>query len=200
MSWAWVLGLVVLGYLMGSVPFGFVLAKLRGVDLRRVGSGNIGATNAARALGAWAFPVILLLDAAKAFVPALVGKLLVGPVGAVLGGGAAVLGHVFTPWLGFKGGKGVASILGAFLAISPLGVLVGFGVWLLVLLAFRYVSLASILGVFGGFLWVVLAEGELASSLFAGLAALGVWITHRSNVKRLLAGTEPRFSFKRPKK
>ncbi len=186
------------GFLSWSVPFAYILVKLaKGIDVRSVGSGNVGATNAARALGFWAFPTVLLLDAAKGFAPTFFFLKAFGIYAGIASAAGAFLGHVFTPWLGFRGGKGVAVGLGSFLALSPLGVGVGFLVWLVVVLITRYVSLGSILGAFAVFLWITFVEGSLPLSVFSGLGALGVWFTHRENVKRLLAGTERKFRLKK---
>ncbi len=188
------------GFLSGSVPFAYILVKLvKGIDVRSVGSGNVGATNAARALGFWAFPTVLLLDAAKGFVPTLLFLKFFGIYAGIASAAGAFLGHVFTPWLGFRGGKGVAVGLGSFLALSPLGVGAGFLTWLVVVLITRYVSLGSILGAFATFLWITFVQGNLPLSIFSGLGALGVWFTHRENVKRLLAGTERKFTFSKKK-
>jgi acyl phosphate:glycerol-3-phosphate acyltransferase len=193
-------GLVVLGgYLLGSMPFGYWLVRLvRHEDIRTVGSGNIGATNVWRAYGkAYGIPIVLL-DVAKGFVPALVGTSVAGELVGVLAGGAAMLGHWRPLFLGFqKGGKTVAAAGGTFFGAAPVLGLLGLGVWLGVFLAFRYASLASIaaaatlplLAVALGEPWPVIA--------FSALAAAAVIVLHRGNIGRLRAGTESRFRLRR---
>jgi glycerol-3-phosphate acyltransferase PlsY len=192
--------LVVLGgYLLGSMPFGYWLVRLtKGEDIRRVGSGNIGGTNVWRTYGrGYGIPVVLL-DVAKGFVPGLVGTLLVGELTGVLAGGAAMLGHWRPLFLRFqKGGKTVATAGGTFLGVAPLLGLIGVGVWIVVFLLSRYASLASIvtalalpfIGLALGEPWPVIA--------FAAIAAAAVVVLHKGNIARLRAGTESRFSLRR---
>jgi acyl phosphate:glycerol-3-phosphate acyltransferase len=192
--------LVVLGgYLLGSMPFGYWLVRLlRGEDIRQVGSGNIGATNVWRAYGkAYGVPVIVL-DVAKGFVPALVGTQLEGELVGVLAGGAAMLGHWRPLFLGFqKGGKTVAAAGGTFFGAAPLLGLAGLLVWVAVFLVSRYASLASmaaavtlpLLAALLGYEWPVVA--------FAAIAAVAVLVLHRGNIARLRAGTESRFRLRR---
>ena len=186
--------LCVAAYVAGSLPFGVVFAKMKGVDLRAVGSGNIGATNVARAMGkAWAVTV-LICDAAKGVVPVMVGRHLGLPPGPIAAAGlAAIVGHMFTIFLRGRGGKGVATSLGVALALSPVAALTGFGVYILVFLTTHLSSLGSLLGVWTfsiGFvvwrrppwpLWVLALGG----------AAL-VTLRHRQNIGRLLRGEEKR--------
>jgi len=198
-------------YLLGAVPFGLVLARLvKGVDLRTVGSGNIGATNAMRVLGKPLGLLAFLLDFAKGAVPVVlcaprigaVPASLFGPEGPallpeVLCGAAAVLGHCFPVYLGFKGGKGVATACGAIVAIDwPVFVVAGL-VWVALAFTLRYVSLASLaMGVAFPILAYVRKPG--APAFVAGCAALAALIVvrHRANVARLLNGTEPRIGAK----
>lgn len=184
-----------LSYLLGAVPFGFVLARLRGIDLRTVGSGNIGATNAMRALGKPLGVLAFVLDFAKGVVPVLV---LAGsdPALRVACGGAAVVGHVWPVYLRFKGGKAVATSFGAITALDPLVALGGLAAWFATLYFTRYVSLASI-AMAGGFLLASLARapGRAGGGAVAGgCAALLVLILvrHRSNMARIRAGVEPK--------
>jgi glycerol-3-phosphate acyltransferase PlsY len=187
--------LVVGAYLLGSIPFGMVLARLKGVDLRQVGSGNIGATNVARAMGkGWAIAV-LLADAAKGFVPVWLGRTWQLPDLAVAGAGlAAIVGHMFTVFLRGRGGKGVATSLGVSLALSPLLALVGFGAYVVVFALTRLSSLGSLLGVWTfsvGF--VVARRPTLSSWPYVALAVSGaalVTLRHRANIQRLLKGEE----------
>ena len=201
----WLLLLPVVAYLCGSVPFGFLAAKIfRGVDIRETGSRNIGATNAARALGFKYFPLLVLLDLAKGFLPTLTARML-APAGGVhdpgllaIGTGvAAVLGHVFPLYLRFKGGKAVATGGGVFLALSPWAVLIAGAAWGLVFGLSRYVSLASMTAAVAlpVSVWA-LTPDPLAAGLplaaFATVAGLFVILLHRSNIRRLLSGTENR--------
>ncbi|MFW5915711.1 MAG: glycerol-3-phosphate 1-O-acyltransferase PlsY, partial [Planctomycetota bacterium] len=152
-------------YLYGSVPFGFLFARiLRGTDIREVGSGNIGATNAARVLGFRYFPLVFLLDFTKGLLPALIGLNLApahtayspSPL-AVVGAVAAILGHVFPIYLKFKGGKAVAAGTGACVILAPWALAIAAGVWAVLFAIFRYVSLASIsaAAALGGSVWFV---------------------------------------------
>ena len=135
------------GFLLGSIPFGVVLARARGIDLKKVGSGNIGATNAARAMGKKTGIIVLLLDTAKAYVPTLaVLQLGAPPELAAATGFAAFAGHIYSPWLRFKGGKGVACGLGAFLALSPAAAGIAAVACVLVVVATRIGSLGSLVG------------------------------------------------------
>jgi glycerol-3-phosphate acyltransferase PlsY len=192
--------LVILGgYLAGSVPTGYWIVRAwRGVDIRKVGSGNIGASNVWRSFGRrYGIPVVLL-DVAKGFVPALAGTLLAGDLTGVLAGGAAMFGHWRPLFLRFeKGGKTVATAGGAFLGVAPVVGGIGAAVWIVTFLLLRYASLASILAsaslpVIAALLgepWPVIA--------FGALAALAVLLLHRANIARLRAGTENRFRFGR---
>lgn len=198
-------------YLLGAVPFGLVLARVvRGVDLRTVGSGNIGATNAMRALGKPLGIVAFLLDFAKGAVPVLVCAPWIGPPPAslfgpegpallpeVLCGAAAVLGHCFPVYLRFRGGKGVATACGAIVALDwPVFVIAGL-VWVVLAFTLRYVSLASLaMGV--AFPVVAYVRQPHAPAFVAGCAALAalIIVRHRANVARLLRGTEPRMGAK----
>jgi glycerol-3-phosphate acyltransferase PlsY len=196
-----VAGAFVVAFFLGSVPTGFLIVRAsKGIDIRKTGSGNIGATNVGRVLGKWGFALVLLLDALKGFLPTLLALLLFGLYPAIASFCGSFLGHIFTPWLGFKGGKGVATGLGAFLALDPLAMAVGVGVWLITFLIGRYVSLASIVAALGVFLFITFLQGSFPLSILSGAAALLVWFTHRSNMKRLLEGTENRVSFRKKTK
>jgi len=188
------IGLCVGAYLAGSIPFGVLVARAKGVDLRQVGSGNIGATNVARALGkGWAIAV-LLGDAAKGFVPVWLGRRLGFPAAAVaLAGLAAIVGHMFTLFLRGRGGKGVATSLGVALALSPTAALIGFGVYLALFTATRLSSLGSLLGVWTFSLFFTFHDAPPAP--LVGLALAGaalVTLRHRQNIGRLLRGEEKR--------
>lgn len=190
---------VLAAYLLGSVPFGYwVILALRHEDIRRVGSGNIGATNVWRTYGrAYGLPIVLL-DVAKGFVPALLGTLVAGPLVGALAGGAAMLGHWRPLFLGFgKGGKTVATAGGTFFGIAPLLGLAGLAIWLVVFLVTRYASVASMVTA-ASLPFVGLALGRpWPVIVFAALAAVAVLLLHRGNIARLRAGTESRFAFPR---
>lgn len=180
------------GYALGAIPFGLLLARAFGLgDLRRAGSGNIGATNAMRVGGPWLGAATLLLDAAKGAGAVLAAPALFGPEAALAAGAGAFLGHVYSVWLGFRGGKGVATMLGIAAAVLPLAGAVFAGVWLAAVAATRTSSVGGLAGAASAPLAAAasVASGPLA--LFAAMGAL-VWVKHRANLKRLLAGTEPR--------
>jgi len=181
-------------YLLGSIPFGMVVARLKGVNLRQVGSGNIGATNVARAMGkGWAI-LVLAADAAKGFVPVWLGcRLGLAPEPVALAGFIAIAGHIFTIFLRGRGGKGVATSLGVALALSPLSALVGFGVYVAVFAATRLSSLGSLLGVWTFSTLIVAGHGFPwpYDALAIGGAAL-VTLRHHQNIGRLLRGEEKR--------
>lgn len=194
----------VLSYLFGSVPYGFLLGKILGKDLRREGSGNIGATNAVRVLGKkWGY-LVFFLDFLKGFLPVLLFRFLgFGEGQLVLSGLFVILGHNFPVWLKFKGGKGIASSGGVILALFPPWIFVAaLAAWVALFFGTRYVSLASIgaalaiaasactLSAIGSMSWFL-------ASIACAISLLGI-LRHRANISRLLAGTEPRFS-KKPK-
>lgn len=192
------------GYLSGSLPFGYWAGKLKGIDIRQHGSGNIGATNVFRVLGKGMGIPVFILDALKGWLPAWLAGLWLQQQGAalelvsaaaVVAGLAAVLGHMFTFWLGFKGGKGVATTAGVLLGIAPLAMLGGLAVWLLFFFTTRYVSLASMMagvGVVATMAITMARSGrwDLVMLGFGVLIMLLVIVRHRSNITRLLAGTE----------
>ena len=201
--------LLIGSYLLGSVPFGLLIAAAHGIDLRKVGSGNIGATNLSRALGKkWAY-VCFALDFAKGLFPTLAMGIWAGNFAGTKGlvaqlavGCAAVLGHIFSVWLRFKGGKGVATSFGVAIGLWPYYTIcaaVALVVWIISVLLWRYVSLASLSAAFSFPIVLVLAIVLTPGWRFADLwplfiVAIGipilVFIRHRENIVRLLAGTE----------
>ena len=197
---------VLLGYLIGSVNFAVLVAKKHGVDILKEGSGNPGATNVKRVLGKGPGNLVFALDALKGFVGAGLPHLLLRVdasasasgsdihfVVCVAGFVGTLLGHCFSCFLKFKGGKGVASTIGGLLVLLPIPILIGATLWGLVFLVSRYVSLASIvLGVSLPLSCFFLKYGQSQFWFAAAIAAFNVW-THRSNIGRLLAGTENRF-------
>lgn len=200
-------GLVVLGYFLGSIPFGYLLVRATGGgDIRKIGSGNIGATNVARTSG-WSVGVAtLLLDGAKGALAVWIsGHFSGGSIRIMMFAGlAAIVGHVFPVWLQFHGGKGVATTLGVFLAICWPAAAGAVILFLLVALFYRYVSLASIsaAAALPLLIYILYAPGHApptAVSVCTLLAAVIVIAKHRDNIERLLAGTEPRFEMGRKK-
>jgi len=182
-------------YLLGSVPFGYLLVKsAKGADIRAVGSGNIGATNVYRK-SRWAGILTLLLDGGKGYLSVLIagwlgGGLLWQSIAAV----SAILGHLFTVWLGFKGGKGVATGCGAYLALTPLAVGTTLIVFVATLVTTRYISLASILATAAFPLWVFLFHEPLQVLPWAVIGSALIIGRHHQNIRRLLLGTESKFA------
>jgi glycerol-3-phosphate acyltransferase PlsY len=198
--WPYYLAAFALAYLLGSVPFGLVLTRLAGLgDIRRIGSGNIGATNVLRTGRKSLAAATLLLDGAKGAVAVLIAGRW-GPDMALMAGYGALLGHLFPVWLGFRGGKGVATTLGILLAIDfPVG-LASCLTWLIVAAVTRYSSVASLLSIAAAplyalylpLLWAkgAVSLGNTQVAVFAAILALLVWIKHHANIRRLLSGTE----------
>lgn len=189
-----IIALIVFAYLLGSIPTGYILGKFAGVDVRQVGSGNVGATNVARAVGKWPGALTLLADAVKGMLPVAIGlSLTLAPAALAALAAAAFLGHLYPVFLKFRGGKGVATALGSLLVIAPLASLLLVVIFAAVVFPTRLVSLSSIvaaaLAPFA--LWLFLQPRAIVL-LGAFLAAMIVW-RHRGNIHRLLAGTEPRF-------
>ena len=188
--------LVAIGYVCGSMPWGYWLVRIfRGQDIRTQGSGNIGATNVWRVYGRRLGISAVLLDTLKGFAPALVATKLAGHDAGVLTGGAAMLGHFRPLFLKFtRGGKVVATTGGAFLGVAPIVGGIGAGVWLLVFGLTRYASVASIVSALSLPLWAWLIGYPWPVIAFAGVAGAAVLVLHRANIRRLLHGEEPRFT------
>ena len=194
-------------YLLGSIPFGYLAGLLAGIDIRKVGSGNVGATNVVRVLGKkYGYPVFAL-DVLKGFGPVKI-SMLVAPglpqqwnspeIFGIVAAISSVLGHLYPPWLKFKGGKGVATSAGALLALTPIATLIGVAVWIIVFWLTGYVSLASMTAaiLLPIVIFVLRSQGPnkgkpLVCSAVC-VAAIVIW-RHRSNLSRLIRGTEPRF-------
>ncbi len=197
----------VIAYLLGSTPSGFLAAKAKGIDIRTVGSGNIGATNAMRVLGKPLGCLVLLTDALKgfvaaAFLPLLIMQFFPEMKGhrdglSIAGGAGAILGHNYTCWLKFKGGKGVATTGGVVLAWAPLAVLVTFGVWVLFVKMTRYVSVGSIAAaiVLPIAVWCS-GKSSTMVIVLAILCALAIY-KHKGNIQRLMNGTENKVGAKK---
>jgi len=186
----------VLGYVLGSIPFGMVIAKVMGLgNLREIGSGNIGATNVLRTGNKKAAALTLLFDAGKGAVAVLLARAFIGEDAAQIAGLAAFLGHLFPVWLGFRGGKGVATFIGILLALYwPLG-LAACATWLFFALTFRISSLAALAAAGFAPVWMqVLGNTE---PLYLGIVlGILIYIRHWANIKRILAGTEPKIGKK----
>lgn len=189
--------LLLASYLIGAIPTSFLVARsVRGIDLREHGSGNLGATNAFRVLGWKAATPIFLFDIFKGWLPAALFPLWDGVEGwawPLAYGAAAVIGHVFSIYVGFRGGKGVATGAGVFLALAPTAVLAGLAVWLLLVFTTGYVSLASITAAVVLPVAVLIVQGANPIFYLALVLAAFVIYAHRSNVRRLLRGEEHRF-------
>ena len=185
-----------LGYLLGSIPFGLLLTKLAGLgDIRSIGSGNIGATNVLRTGRKDLALATLLLDGGKGAVAVLLARLVSEDL-TVIAGGAAILGHLFPVWLKFKGGKGVATTLGTLIAVNWM---VGLGaciVWLVMAVLFRYSSLSALIAVASA-PFIALWVGTYPLAWLAAFAAVLVWIRHHENIRRLLKGEEPKIGKKK---
>ena len=199
--------IVTAAYLIGAIPFGLLIGKLYGIDIRKVGSGNIGATNVTRSVGKTAGKICFFLDFLKGALPTAAAQLIYPelPYLALGCGAAAIIGHMFPIYLNFKGGKGVSTAAGVAVALAPYPLLCAAAVWVAVFFIWRYVSLASIaaavaLPVSAAAFKIagcgsVTARALLTLVFFCVIAALAV-LRHRENIKRLLAGTESRFSKK----
>jgi glycerol-3-phosphate acyltransferase PlsY len=185
-----------LGYLLGSIPFGLVLTRAAGLgDIRSIGSGNIGATNVLRTGNKGLAAATLAGDLLKGTAAVLAGRYLAGETGALLGGVAAYLGHLFPLWLGFKGGKGVATYIGVALGLAWLIALVFAATWLITAYLFRYSSLSALTASVVTPVAALLLSGPALASMLAMLSALLIW-KHRANIERLRRGAEPRIGDK----
>ncbi len=181
------------GYLLGSVPFGLVLCGIFGYgDIRKIGSGNIGVTNVLRTGNKGLALLTLLLDSGKGAGAVLLARWLFGDDAALVAAVASILGHTFPLWLKFKGGKGVATTLGVFLATRPLVGVTACLIWLFMAVLFRYSSLAALVAVLSAPAAAYIFYHEPAVSLVCGLIAAFVWIRHKANIDRLLRHCEPR--------
>lgn len=182
---------VVAGYLLGSIPFGLLATRLAGLgDIRSIGSGNIGATNVLRTGNRWVAAVTLVLDVAKGAVAVLTGATF-GPVAALAGGAAAFLGHIFPVWLGFRGGKGVATYLGVLIGLDWLVAAAFAVIWLGIAAITRRSSASALAASAAAPIVAWLAAGPVAAIALLPMSAL-LWTRHATNIRRLLAGTETR--------
>ena len=188
---------ILFGYLCGTIPFGLLLTKWAGLgDVRQIGSGNIGATNVLRTGNKTVAALTLLLDGLKGTVPVVAMSWVYGPEAGILAGLASFFGHLFPLWLGFKGGKGVATNIGVLFGLFwPLGLLF-LAVWLAIAFLFRRSSLAALTASLLTPLWTLLFDHRdlLLPTIVMGVA---IWLTHRANIARLLRGEEPKITLKR---
>ena len=203
--------LIIGSYFLGSIPFGYLAGRLRGIDIRKSGSGNIGATNVVRVLGKrYGYPVFAL-DVLKGFSAVKISMVMAPgrppewnspEIFGILAAMSSFLGHLYPPWLEFKGGKGVATSAGALLALAPLATLIGVAIWIIVFWLTRYVSLASMTAAIALPIVILVVNWKDLNSIkplvycSAGVAAVVIW-RHRSNLARLMRGDEPRFAPKR---
>ncbi|WP_217914624.1 glycerol-3-phosphate 1-O-acyltransferase PlsY [Miltoncostaea marina] len=188
---------IAIAYLLGSIPFAYLAGMSRGIDLRTVGSGNLGAANVFRALGTRMGVAVMAADIGKGVVAVLVARAIADDPWPAVAAGAAMAGHVFPVWLRFKGGKGVAVGGGAVIGLMPLAAAILLGLWFVVLLATRYSSLASITGAAAATPLVWSLGYDVASVVFTGIAAAAVLALHRANIGRLLRGEENRIVLRR---
>jgi glycerol-3-phosphate acyltransferase PlsY len=198
----WLIPLI--AYLLGSIPFGFLIVKMRGADIRKSGSGNIGAANVTRNAGAIAGILTLLLDAGKGYLAVwLAARIATGDINWMMAAAIlAVVGHMFPVWLGFKGGKGVATGLGIFLPICPEAVAAALVLWIIMVAFWRYSSLGSVVAAAAlpVFVYLLYAPGHApppSVSMGTVLISVLVIVKHRANIQRLIAGEESRLTFRR---
>ncbi len=187
------------GYLLGSIPFGIVITRALGLgDLRAIGSGNIGATNVLRTGNKGAALATLILDSGKGAMAVLLARWLAGDAAALVAGGAAFLGHLFPVWLGFRGGKGVATFLGTTLALFPALGVMACALWLATAAITRISSLSALVAAAGAPVFALIwgLRGLAGVTLFM---AVLIVLRHRANIQRLLAGTEPRIGGAKPR-
>ena len=190
------IAVLIFGYLLGSIPFGLILTRAAGLgDIRSIGSGNIGATNVLRTGNKKLAAATLLLDALKATAAAVIGWYFFGEEAGLLAGFLAFLGHLFPVWLGFKGGKGVATYIGTLLGVAPMMVLVFAAIWLATAKLSKYSSLSALVAtlVIPVVLWFI---DEPKIALIMAIMTVISWWKHETNIKRLIAGTESKIGQK----
>jgi glycerol-3-phosphate acyltransferase PlsY len=186
----------VLGYLLGSIPFGLLLTRLAGRgDIRRIGSGNIGATNVLRTGSKGLATLTLLLDLAKGTAAVVIARNW-GPEAGLIAAGCAILGHMFPVWLGFRGGKGVATALGVLIPLAWPVALAALVLWLTTALLSHYSSLAALVGAVAGAVLAPFVADRITALVIAGIALL-IILRHHTNIRRLIAGTESRISLRK---
>jgi acyl phosphate:glycerol-3-phosphate acyltransferase len=191
---------VALAYLLGSIPFAFLAGRARGVDLRTVGSGNLGAANVFRNLGRRMGIAVMAADILKGVVAVVIARALTDDPWPAIAAGAAMAGHVYPVWLRFKGGKGVAVGGGAVIGLMPLAALILVAIWFVIVATTRYTSLAAIVGAVVATPLVWALGYPLADVIFTGLAAVALLALHRGNLRRLLQGKELRIELGRARR
>lgn len=193
--------LIIAAYFIGAIPFAYIIVKLvKNIDIRTVGSGNAGATNAARVLGKWGFISVFILDAFKGFLPVFISLHYYGEtVITLVTAAVVVLGHTYTVFLGFKGGKGVATGAGVFLALAPIEIGIALIVFLAVFLATKMVSAGSILGSLALLISVCIISSWFALKVLTAVIVFFVIFKHRANIVRILKGEENKFVKKKEK-
>ncbi len=196
---------IIIGYLLGSLPFSFWLGKTRGIDLRRVGSGNIGATNLARSVGTGWGIIAFVLDLGKGLLAVILAGYIFSlfkenvtslAMLKIIGGIMSIFGHNWSMWIKFKGGKGVATSAGVFVGLAPVTLLIVLGIWVAVFVAFGYVSLASIVAAISLPILMLIGIGgkvALPIIIFSCIVTMLIIIRHRLNIKRLIQGKENKF-------
>jgi len=196
------IAIAVAAFLLGSVPFGLLVGRVFfRTDIRSHGSGNIGAMNAMRSLGKTGAIAVLLLDALKGFIPVLVAaRWSGGELATVVVAGAAVLGHCFSPWLGWQGGKGVATALGALFGLSWKAALVAIAGWIVGALLTQFSSVGSMIGMLTAPFTLYFFTGSWVYTVYGAIAALFIVFTHRENLGRLLTGSENRIRLGRTRR
>lgn len=193
--------LITASYFIGAIPFAYIIVKLvKKIDIRTVGSGNAGATNAARVLGKWGFISVFVLDALKGFIPAFISLHFYGQtIITLITAAVVVLGHTYTVFLGFKGGKGVATGAGVFLALAPIEIGIGLVVFIIVFFATKMVSAGSILGSLTLLIAVCAISDWFALKVLTAVIVFFVIFKHRSNIVRIIKGEENKFVRKKEK-
>jgi glycerol-3-phosphate acyltransferase PlsY len=197
-TWSYII-VAVAAYLLGSIPTGFLVGRAKGIDIRKSGSGNIGATNAMRVFGKPAGIFVLLVDCAKGFVAVWISGFILKNFnpqienGRIIAGIFAVLGHNYTCWLKFKGGKGIATTAGVYLALAPWALLIAFVIFIIFIALTKYMSVGSIAAAIAlpAAVWILQPHNYFLGSVTIALGILAIY-KHKSNIKRLLAGTENR--------
>jgi glycerol-3-phosphate acyltransferase PlsY len=185
--------IVAIGYLVGSIPFAYLLSRRRGIDLRTVGSGNVGATNVLRTSGVPMAVAAMVLDALKGSIAVLAASpIAAGPATLVAAGLASVVGHIYPVWLGFKGGKGVATAAGVFGILAPAALAIASAVFLLAVWTTRYISVGSLAGAATLAVAAAATDVPVAVTVGAVVTALVILHRHRGNLARIMAGTERR--------
>jgi acyl phosphate:glycerol-3-phosphate acyltransferase len=188
---------VIVAYLLGSIPFAFLAGRARGVDLRTVGSGNLGAANVFRTLGREMGIAVMAADILKGLVAVVIARILTDDPWPAIAAAAAMVGHVYPVWLRFKGGKGVAVGGGAVLGLMPLAALILIALWFIIVVATRYTSLAAIVDCLIATPLVWALGYPVSDIVFTAVGAAGVLLLHRGNARRLLRGEEPRIEIGR---